>query len=576
MKIEHVFSCNDYNEEQKVKLTTAEFSDYALVWWHKYQREMLREERREVDTWTEMKRVMRKRALWVEQQIKRKSATRRNSPNTYNQNRANRSKKEGGNSFRPAATSPHGKSAMPSVGGSKHNTSTSSSNTGTRNIKCFKCLGRGRRTMIIKADGEITSESEISEEEVEEEEYEEEAMQGDMLMVRRLLGNQMQPLDDNRRENIFHTRCIINGKLCSLIVDGGSCTNVASSRLVSKLNLETKPHPRPYKLQWLSEDEEVKVTQQVEDFDDVFPRSVPDGLPPLRGIEHHIDLIPGASLPNRPAYRSNPQETKEIERAINNITIKYRHPIPRLDDLLDELAEGVRVDVEKVKAIQEWPTPKIVSEVRGFHGLASFHRRFVKDFSTLAAPLTEVVKKNVGFKWGKKQEKAFAALKHRALQTSQHYLLPKEFVIHSDHESLKYLKGQGKLNKRYAKWVEFLEQFPYVIKHKKGKGNVVADALSRRHALLAMLETKLFGLESLEDMYVHDVDFAEIFAACEKFSENGYYRHNGFLFKANKLCAPKCSIRELIVSESHEGGRWDTLGFKRPWKFCKSISFGLI
>ena len=116
----------------------------------------------------------------------------------------------------------------------------------------------------MKADGEITSEYEISEEEVEEEDYEEEAMQGDMLMVRRLLGNQMQPLNDNQRENIFHTRCVINGKLCSLIVDGGSCTNVASSRLVSNLNLDTKPHPRPYRLQWLSEDEEVKVTQQVE------------------------------------------------------------------------------------------------------------------------------------------------------------------------------------------------------------------------------------------------------------------------------------------------------------------------
>ena len=44
----------------------------------------------------------------------------------------------------------------------------------------------------------------------------------------------------------------------------GSCTNVASSRLVSKLNLDTQPHPRPNKLQWLSEDEEVKMTQQVE------------------------------------------------------------------------------------------------------------------------------------------------------------------------------------------------------------------------------------------------------------------------------------------------------------------------
>ena len=98
----------------------------------------------------------------------------------------------------------------------------------------------------------------------------------------------------------------------------------------------------------------------------------------------------------------------------------------------------------------------------------------------------------------------------RALKTWQHYLLPKEFVIHSDHESLKYLKGQGKLNKRHAKWVEFLEQFPYVIKYKKGKGNIVADALSKRHALLSMLETKLFGLESLKDMYKDDANFAEI------------------------------------------------------------------
>ena len=71
------------------------------------------------------------------------------------------------------------------------------------------------------------------------------------------------------------------------------------------------------------------------------------------------------------------------------------------------------MDVEKVKAIQEWPTPKTVSEERRFHGLASFYRRFVKDFSTLAAPLTKVVKKNVGFKWGMKQEVAFASLKHR-------------------------------------------------------------------------------------------------------------------------------------------------------------------
>jgi len=61
MKIEHVFSCNDYTEEQKVKLAAVEFSHYALVWWNKNQREMMREEWPKIDTWTKMRRVMRKR-----------------------------------------------------------------------------------------------------------------------------------------------------------------------------------------------------------------------------------------------------------------------------------------------------------------------------------------------------------------------------------------------------------------------------------------------------------------------------------------------------------------------------------
>jgi hypothetical protein len=63
-------------------------------------------------------------------------------------------------------------------------------------------------------------------------------------------------------------------------------------------------------------------------------------------------------------------------------------------------AQGIEMDEEKVKAIRDWPTPKSVSEVRSFRGLSSFYRHFVKDFSTIAVPLNEIVKKSVGFKWG--------------------------------------------------------------------------------------------------------------------------------------------------------------------------------
>jgi len=58
---------------------------------------------------------------------------------------------------------------------------------------------------------------------------------------------------------------------------------------------------------------------------------------------------------------------------------------------------GVHVDLEKIKTIQEWPTPKSIGDIRSFHGLASFYRRFVPNFSTLPSPLNELVKKNVAF-----------------------------------------------------------------------------------------------------------------------------------------------------------------------------------
>ncbi|XP_044465446.1 uncharacterized protein LOC123195704 [Mangifera indica] len=288
-----------------------------------------------------------------------------------------------------------------------------------------------------------------------------------------------------------------------------------------------------------------------EEFEDLFPESMPDGLPPLRGIEHQIDFIPGAQIPNRLAYRSNPEETKELQRQVDELLSKglikeSMSPcavpvllVPKKDGSWRYVVSehGIEVDNEKVKAIESWPTPKNVGDVRSFHGLASFYRRFVHDFSSIAAPLTEVIKRNVGFKWGDEQDSAFNMLKSklisapilalpnfdktfeiecdasgvgigvvllqegkpiayfseklngaalnystydkemyalvRALETWQHYLVPKEFVIHTDHESLKYLKDlsplplEERVNFDGAKKVEFVRNF-----HEKVRQNI--------------------------------------------------------------------------------------------------------
>jgi hypothetical protein len=266
--------------------------------------------------------------------------------------------------------------------------------------------------------------------------------------------------------------------------------------------------------------------------------------------------------------------------------------------------------------------------VRSFHGLAGFYRRFVKNFSTIAAPLNELTKKGASFIWGPAQEQAFDMLKEklthapllqlpdfgktfelecdasgigiggvllqegkpvayfseklhgpnlnystydkelyalvRVLETWQHYLWPKEFVIHSDHESLKHIRSQAKLNKRHAKWVEFIESFPYIIKHKRGKDNVIADALSRRFTMLSQLDHKIFGLETLKELYATDLDFKDAFENCrEGRTWNKYVLNEGLLYRANKLCIPASSIRLLFLQEAHGGGLMGHFGVKK-------------
>ncbi|RDX99840.1 hypothetical protein CR513_17041, partial [Mucuna pruriens] len=180
-------------------------------------------------------------------------------------------------------------------------------------------------------------------------------------------------------------------------------------------------------------------------------------------------------------------------------------------------------------------------------------------------PLNEIIKKDVGFKWEETQEKSFQALKdtltnapilalpnfHKSFKLEcdmsnmgvrlrscklKHYLLSNEFIVHCDHESIKHLRGQHKLNKRHAKWVKFLEQFLYVIKHK--------------------------------DLYLGDDDFKEAYELYANSVNRCFFRHEGILFKEKRFCVPKSSIRELLVKKAHEGdlmGHFGDCKIVRPY-----------
>ena len=70
------------------------------------------------------------------------------------------------------------------------------------------------------------------------------------------------------------------------------------------------------------------------------------------------------------------------------------------------------------------------------------------------------------------------------------------------------------MNHRHAKSAEFIKFFPYIIKHKKGKDNVIADALSRRYTMLSQLDCRIFGLQTIKEQYVNDDKFKDVLKIC--------------------------------------------------------------
>ncbi|GKA71268.1 putative reverse transcriptase domain-containing protein [Tanacetum coccineum] len=234
----------------------------------------------------------------------------------------------------------------------------------------------------------------------------------------------------------------------------------------------------------------------VRDFPEVFPDDLL-GLPPIREIEFHIKLIPGAIPVMKSPYRLAPSEIEELE--LNKLTIKNCYPLPRIDDLFDQLQGSQyfsKIDLRSgyhQLRVHEDDIPKtafrtryghfefIVMPFRLTNALATqeehevhlglvlellkkenwYYRRFIENFSKIAKSLTILTQKCKTFDWGEEQERAFQTLMDKLCNAPVLSLPdgPEDFVRH---------------------WIELFSDYDCKIRYHPGKANVVVDALSRK------------------------------------------------------------------------------------------------
>ena len=316
MKVEQLFGCHNVSEENKVSLATLSFQGNAMYWWTTLERERRLHKDPPIEYWNDLRGALRRRhipsyynrelmdklqrlqqrtmsveeyrqkmelymmkasiresestitarflsglnldirdkvqllpyqdfndlvqlCIKVEQQNSRKTSSRKEGSYSNSYPRRDFKREESTPKEKPKETPKSGKDMLtPPIR--------------TRDVKCFKCFGRGhvqaqcpnQRTLFLRGVDKYSScdDAPSGKEEEENNErvypYEEE-----LMMIRRTLGNQTSVNLETKRKNIFHTRCKVFENICSLIVDSGSCCNCCSVRMVEKLNLQVVPHP---------------------------------------------------------------------------------------------------------------------------------------------------------------------------------------------------------------------------------------------------------------------------------------------------------------------------------------------
>jgi len=100
----------------------------------------------------------------------------------------------------------------------------------------------------------------------------------------------------------------------------------------------------------------------------------------------------------------------------------------------------------------------------------------------------------------------------QSLRYRRYYLLLQEFVVYSDHKALKYWNSQTSVNPKHARWIEFINEYSFVLKHKSRVENKVADALSRIGCLLHTMRAGVLGFDRLKNAYSSCPDFGPVYS----------------------------------------------------------------
>jgi len=279
----------------------------------------------------------------------------------------------------------------------------------------------------------------------------------------------------------------------------------------------------------------------------------------------------------------------------------------------------IRMDSDKVEAIRDWEAPTKVPELRSFLGLANYYRRFIFGYSAIATPLTDLLKKSREWEWTDSCRDAFRKLKAaiieepvlalpdftkafeihtdasdfaiggvlmqeghpiafesrklndaerrysaheremtavvHCLRTWRHYVLGAHFVVKTDNVATTYFQSQKKLTAKQARWQDFLAEFNFTFEYKPGKANVVADALSRKAALAAIISSTCSSvIDDIREDMQHDPVAKQLLVLAQQGKTKKFWEESGLLYTTGRrVYVPKwASLRRTLIKEGHD------------------------